>query len=154
MRLTLYLGTPFMLSLRPEMGELTSGTAAARAGVNLETLRYYERRGLLPDAPRSRGNYRLYSEDSVRRIRFIKRAQELGFTLSEIKDLLTLTERVDAECSDVRQRALDKVRDVEQRMRDLRRIKRTLQELAAQCPGSSDLEDCPILRALDDGRSK
>ena len=136
------------------MSDLTSGTAAARAGVNLETLRYYERRGLLPDPPRSQGNYRLYSEDAVRRIRFIKRAQELGSTLTEIKELLTLTESVDAECSDVRQRALDKIRDVEQRMRDLTRIKRTLQKLAAPCPGSSELDDCPILQALDDGRSK
>jgi Hg(II)-responsive transcriptional regulator len=133
------------------MSDLTSGTAASRAGVNLETLRYYERRGLLPDPPRSQANYRLYSEDAIRRIRFIKRAQELGFTLVEIKELLMLTESVDAECSDVRQKALAKIRDVELRMRDLKRIKRTLEQLAEQCPGSSALNECPILRALDDG---
>ena len=126
-RLTSYLGTAFTLSLKPAMRELTSGAAAARAGVNVETLRYYERRGLVPTPPRSSGNYRLYSKESVRRIRFIKRAQELGFTLSEIKDLLTLTESASAECSDVRQRALDKIRDVERRMADLRRIRRTLE---------------------------
>ena len=131
------------------MREFTSGTAAERAGVNQETLRYYERRGLLPVPTRSSANYRLYSEDAVRRIRFIKRAQDLGFTLVEIKELLTLTESIEANCSDVRQRALRKIRDVEQRMRDLKRIKKTLQELAELCPGSSDLEDCPILRALD-----
>ncbi len=133
------------------MSELTSGAVAARAGVNLETLRYYERRGLIPDPPRSQGNYRLYSEDSIRRIRFIKRAQDLGFTLAEIKELLTLTQDSDADCWDVRQRALDKIQDVEQRMRDLRRIKMTLQKLARQCPGDSELEGCPILKALDDG---
>ena len=136
------------------MLELTSGTAATRAGVNLETLRYYERRGLLPNPRRSQGNYRLYSEAAVQRIRFIKRAQDLGFTLVEIKDLLTLTESVEADCSDVRQRALRKIHDVEQRMRDLNRIKRTLEQLAEQCRGSSDLGECPILRALDGGHDE
>ena len=93
-------------------------------------------------------------ESQMNQYRLQQRAQELGFTLTEIKELLTLTESVDAECSDVRQRALDKIRNVEHRMRDLTRIKRTLQELAARCPRSADLDDCPILRALDDRRSK
>ena len=82
------------------MPEFTSGTAAAQAGVNIETVCYYERRGLIPTPPRSSGNYRLYSNDAVRRVRFIKRAQDLGFTLVEIKELLTLTESTEANSPD------------------------------------------------------
>lgn len=132
------------------MNELTTGAVAGRAGVNVETLRYYERRGLLKKPARTLSNYRLYDEESVRRIRFIKRAQELGFTLQEIQELLKLRARPRAGCADVQNRAQSKIADIEARIRSLNGMKKALSRLVAQCSGSGPITDCPILEALDE----
>ncbi len=129
---------------------MKSGAVAARADVNIQTVRYYERRGLLPKPPRTESNYRLYSEDNVRRVRFVKRAQELGFSLKEIKELLAL--RIDSRATraHVRERAEAKITDIEERIRSLRAMKKTLTRLtAACCGGGGSVGDCPILEALD-----
>ncbi len=126
------------------------GAVAARADVNIQTVRYYERRGLLPKPPRTESNYRLYSEDNVRRVRFVKRAQELGFSLKEIKELLAL--RIDSRATraHVRERAETKIADIEEKIRSLRAMKKTLTRLtAACCGGRGSVSDCPILEALD-----
>ena len=125
------------------------GEVASRASVNIQTLRYYERRGLLPKPPRTGSNYRLYSDDSVRRVRFVKRAQELGFSLKEIKELLALRLRPTSRASDVKQRAEAKIADMEQKIRTLQRMKRALTGLTAACEGCGSTSDCPILEALD-----
>ncbi|MBI1355726.1 MAG: MerR family transcriptional regulator [Acidobacteria bacterium] len=132
------------------MSEYTIGQAARAAGVNVETLRYYERRGLMPEPPRSRGNYRLYPEDSVRIVRFVKRAQELGFTLNEIRELLTLRSGGDeVRCADVRAQASLKLRDIERKIRSLQTIRKALSQLVTQCSGSGPVAACPILEALE-----
>ena len=105
------------------MSAFTIGEAAKRAGVNIETLRYYERRGLVPPPPRSHSNYRLYPNESVRLVRFVKRAQDLGFTLKEIKELLAFRNGVDASCGDVLEQALAKMRDIDDKMRALQAMR-------------------------------
>lgn len=132
------------------MPDLTIGDVAKRAGVHVETLRYYERRGLVREPPRTPSNYRVYPAETVRRVRFIKRAQELGFSLEEINDLLSLRAAPKARCGDVRRRAEAKLDDIDQKMRDLRRMKKALSGLVAQCSGRGPITDCPILDAIDE----
>ena len=117
--------------------------------MNIETVRYYEDRGLIPKPQRTMANYRVYSPDAVRHVRFIKRAQELGFSLKEIKELLSLRAAPKAHCGNVRQRAEEKVQDIDQKMRALRRMKKALGLLIAECSGRGPVTQCPILEALD-----
>jgi MerR family copper efflux transcriptional regulator len=131
------------------MNGLTIGDVAKQAQVNIETLRYYERRGLLKKPPRSDSNYRLYPEEAVRRVRFIRRAQELGFTLKEIGELLSLRATAGAGCKAVRQRAEEKITDVNEKIRTLEAIHTALAKLVAQCSGQGPITDCPILETLD-----
>lgn len=128
--------------------EMTRGEVADRAGVNRETVRYYEQRGLIPEPPRSDGDYRTYDASYVERIRFIKRAQELGFSLAEIKDLLTLRLASDGDCGEVRQRATAKLAEVRQKIRDLQQIEAVLGRLATVCRGEGPTSNCPILDTL------
>lgn len=127
---------------------MTRGEVADRAGVNRETVRYYEQRGLIPEPPRTDGDYRTYTEDYVERIRFIKRAQELGFTLNEIEELLTLRVDPEMDCGAVKQRAEAKIADVEAKIHDLERIRAALASLATACSGHGPTSDCPILEAM------
>lgn len=129
---------------------LTAGKAAREAGVNVETLRYYERRGLLPRPVRSASNYRLYTPETVGRLRFIKRAQELGFSLGEISGLLALRARPGARGETVRSRTLAKVREIDRKLSSLQSIRSALLKLARACPGKGPLSSCPIMQAMDD----
>lgn len=128
---------------------LKIGEVAEGGGVNLQTIRYYEREGLLPEPPRTSSGYRMYSDDAVRRVRFIKRAQELGFSLKEIKELMAL--RFDSETSSVtvRERIQAKLSEVEDKMRALKAIKQALQRIACTCSGQGPVSECPILESLD-----
>lgn len=130
------------------MTSFTIGQLAKKAHVHVETLRYYERRGLLPEPPRSESGYRQYSADAVLRIQFIKHAKELGFSLKETMELLSL--RVDPEttCADVKSRAEAKIFDIDEKIRNLQRMKKALTKLAAECTGSGPGSECPILEAL------
>jgi MerR family mercuric resistance operon transcriptional regulator len=130
---------------------LTIGRLARQVGVNLETVRYYERRGLLPKPPRSASGYRLFPEEAVRRLRFIRRAQELGFSLGEIRELLSLRVASTANSADVRRRAQAKITDIEAKIRSLESMKKTLRELTKACSGCGSVRDCPILESLDAG---
>src|SRR3954465_12227877 len=114
---------------------LTIGKVAGRAGVGVETVRFYERQGLLAEPDRRASGYRQYAEGVVARLRFIRRAKELGFTLKEIRELLALRLGDTATRSDVRKRAQAKVADIEERMHDLQRMKDTLLKLTATCRG-------------------
>lgn len=131
------------------MGGLTIGQLAKRAGVNVGTIRYYERRRLIPEPPRSESGYRQYPQEAVARIQFIKRAKELGFSLKEISELLSLRVEPDTTCSDVRKRAKAKLIDIEGRIETLERMKRALMKLIASCRGQGPISECPILEALD-----
>src|SRR3712207_268029 len=117
------------------MNGLTSGELAELAKVHIETLRYYERRGLIERPPRRASNYRLYPEDAVRRVRFIKRAQELGFSLKDIKELLSLRTAPETECGEIRARAEAKIVDINEKIRVLMAMKSALSTLVAQCSG-------------------
>lgn len=131
------------------MDGLTISEFAKLGGINLQTVRYYERQGLLAPTPRTEAGYRIFSSGSVRRIRFIKRAQELGFSLKEIKELLSL--RIDAHTTqaDIRERTQAKIADVEQKIRHLQAIHASLLQMTEDCAGCGPLKDCPILESLD-----
>ncbi len=131
------------------MSYLTTGRLAREAGVNVETVRYYERRGLLPKVPRKSSGYRLWPPDTVKRIRFIKHAQDLGFSLREIYELLSLRTDKTRSCSVVKKIADEKIADIDEKIKALRRIRKALLKLSEICPGSGPVSDCPILEALD-----
>ncbi len=124
---------------------LTIGRLAKRASVNVETVRFYERRGLLKQ-PRKKGAFRHYPETDIQRIRFIKRCQELGFTLKEAKELLDIKIKSQAKCGDVLTKTNQKIDEVEQKIRDLRKIKKSLKKIERCCTEDNGLlSDCPIL---------
>src|SRR3989304_2806865 len=126
------------------MQGLKVGEVARRAAVNLQTIHYYERTGLLPRPARTASNYRVYPDDAVRRGRFIKRAQELGFTLKEIKELLHLRAAPRSCCSDVRRQAEAKLVDIEEKVRTLQAMRKALTKLIRECSGRGPVTACPI----------
>jgi MerR family mercuric resistance operon transcriptional regulator len=134
------------------MKSLTIGRLAKEAGVNLETVRYYERRGLLPKPPRTASGYRLFPSDATRRLKFIRRAQELGFSLKEIRELLSLRVSRSSTSKDIRARAHAKIADIEAKIKSLESIKKTLRNLASICEGCVPVDECPILESLDGDR--
>ncbi|MEZ5318161.1 MAG: heavy metal-responsive transcriptional regulator [Vicinamibacterales bacterium] len=131
------------------MRSLRVGEVAKQAGVSLHAIHYYERRGLLPTPPRTATNYRAFSPDTVTRVRFIKHAQELGFTLDEIKELLSLRARPQSRCAQVYRRTEAKVADIDNRIVALRAMRTALAALLAQCEGEAPISACPILDAMD-----
>lgn len=132
------------------MQAMTVGKLAKRTGVAVETLRYYERRGLLPQAERTESGYRLFRPEAVQRLRFIRRAQALGFSLDEIAELLSLSEDPQRSAAAVKQLTRTKLEDIEARIRDLQRMQRALAQLDRSCSGHGSTRDCPILASLGD----
>jgi DNA-binding transcriptional MerR regulator len=128
------------------MESIGIGALARRAGVGIDTVRYYERSGLLLPRTRPASGYRRYSPAEVARLRFIRRAQGLGFTLKEVRELLALSRRRDV--AQVKRAAQAKLVDVEQRIASLQQVRRGLVSLIETCPGHGRAEDCPILKAL------
>ncbi len=134
------------------METLSIGQLAKLSGVGVETIRFYERKGLIAEPARQASSgYRQYPLDAVRRIRFIRRAKDLGFTLREIQELLELEASPRSTCADVRIKAEAKLVDVHQKIQDLQRIEHALATLTKSCKGSGSTESCPILAALDEG---
>lgn len=131
----------------------TIGEVARRAGVGIDTVRYYERNELLPEAVRRPSGYREYRMDDVRRLRFIRRARDLGFTLAAIRDLLALSGDRGRGVRGLKARAESHLAEVEQRIRELQQVRRGLKRLVAACPGHGPLERCPILHALGEGEA-
>jgi MerR family copper efflux transcriptional regulator len=129
---------------------LTIGRLAQAAGVGIPTVRFYERRGLLPRPQRRASGYRSFDPDVVQRIRFIRHAQELGFSLKEVEDLLDLRMDPRRSCADVRQRAMEKIADIDAKVAGLARMRKVLDRLVETCPGDAPTTDCPILEALED----
>jgi MerR family mercuric resistance operon transcriptional regulator len=130
------------------MEKLTIGQLAKRAKVNLETIRYYERRGLIPEPPRSEIGYRMYSRDAVARTEFIKRAQALGFSLREISEIFALRMEPETTCGDMKAKVEAKIEDIEQKIADLEQIREALVAMAEKCRGKGPIGECPILEAL------
>jgi MerR family mercuric resistance operon transcriptional regulator len=128
---------------------LKIGQLAQRAAVNLQTIRYYEREGLLPEPPRLSSGYRLYTDSMVRRLRFIKRAQEIGFSLAEIRELLSLRADGRRERNEVRAIAQAKIADIEDKMRTLKAMRSVLNRLTERCSGCGPTSECPILESID-----
>lgn len=131
------------------MQTMTIGGVAREAGIGIETVRFYEREGLLQPVARRVSGYREYTADAVRQLRFIKQAQRLGFTLREIKELLALKLDPTATRNQVRQQAEAKVADIDQRIKELKRMKKALTPLIEACDGHGSLEGCPILEAIE-----
>ena len=127
---------------------LKSSALAELGGVKLQTIRYYEREGLIPKPPRLRSGYRVFPDTAVHRVQFIKRAQELGFSLKEIRELLSIKIDPAKECSDVQRLALAKVTDIEAKIRTLQAMKGVLNKLAKACPGCGPSSECPILESI------
>lgn len=134
---------------------LTIGRVAGLAGVNVETIRFYERKGLI-DQPRKPafGGYRSYPQSTVRRVKFIRAAQGIGFSLGEIEDLLSLRADPASQCRDVRDRARAKLAEVDRKIADLNRIRGALRTLIAACPGDAALRECSIIQALDEAADR
>ncbi|WP_199099800.1 heavy metal-responsive transcriptional regulator [Dyella sp. ASV21] len=129
---------------------MTIGAVAKRAGVAIDTIRYYEREGLLPEPQRRESGYRTYGESAVRQLRFIRRAKGLGFTLEEIRDLLALSADRHRGVKAVKQRAKARLAAIDERIAELTRVREGLEQLIEACPGHGAPEQCPILRALTD----
>lgn len=131
--------------------KLTIGRLAKLVGVNIQTIRYYERIGMLHPVSKTESGYRLYEDGELERLRFIRHAQEWGFTLKEIGELLELKTFPLSACSKVRKRAEDKLKIVEERIESLKRLKRVLKELIFACEKRMPLEGCPILKSIEKG---
>ncbi len=132
------------------MRTLSIGQIARQGGVGVETVRFYERQGLLEKPSRSESGYRQYPPEAVSRLHFIKKAKEVGFSLKEIKELLSLRLDETATCQDVRSRAEAKILDVEQKLQALTRMKQALTDLTKACSGRGSVSECPILQSFEE----
>jgi MerR family mercuric resistance operon transcriptional regulator len=128
------------------------GVLSAETGVNIETIRYYEKISLMPAPPRTEGRQRVYDSTHLKRLNFIRRGRELGFSLDQIRQLLGLVRGHDLTCAEVKAMTEEHVTDIRQKVKDLKKLERVLTELAAQCSGKA-VPDCPILDALSNPRA-
>jgi MerR family transcriptional regulator, copper efflux regulator len=127
---------------------LTIGAVARATGLGIQTVRFYEREGLIDEPARTRSNYRTYDESVIERLHFIRRAQELGFTLKEIRELIGLTSDEAASCEQVNEIAASKLAVVKEKIADLIRMQNALEELIDTCNCSGPLRDCSLIRCL------
>jgi MerR family mercuric resistance operon transcriptional regulator len=123
------------------------GELAERSGCNIETVRFYEKQGLLPAPPRTAGGHRDYAQEHLRRLTFIRRSRELGFTIGEVRGLLGLVDGGDWTCAEVRAMTLEHLADVRRKIADLQKLAGILEDMAAQCDGGA-VPECPIIDAL------
>ena len=131
---------------------LMIGQLSKMTGCNIETIRYYERIGLIPPPPRSEGGHRRYDQDHLKRLTFIRRGRQLGFTLDQIRGLLQLVDGGDFTCEEVKQITVEHCAEVRQKIDDLRRLEIVLNEMAAQCDKGT-VPECPVIEALFEGSS-
>jgi MerR family mercuric resistance operon transcriptional regulator len=123
------------------------GALSKQTGCNIETIRYYEREGLLPNPPRTEGGHRVYNEEHLKRLTFIRRSRELGFTLEEVRGLLRMVDGEHYTCAQVKSLTLDHLEDVRGKLADLKKLEKVLKQLADRCTGD-ETPDCPIVEAL------
>lgn len=148
--MTLYYDTGFILLLWGDTVSYRISEFADKCDVNKETIRYYERKGLIQEPARTKSGYRIYSEDAVNRVGFIKRMQELGFSLNEIHKLLGVVDKDEARCPDMFEFVSKKAKEVQQQIKDLKRIEHMLKDLKERCPNQKELHECPIIETLID----
>lgn len=127
--------------------QMMIGEVSRRTGCNIETIRYYERIGVLPQPPRSKGGHRVYAESHLKRLAFVQRSRGLGFTQKEVRGLLKLVDGGDFTCGEIKEIALAHADEVRQKISDLRRMENVLSNMAAECDGGT-VPDCPIIDAL------
>jgi DNA-binding transcriptional MerR regulator len=132
-------------------GRLSIGALAQAAGVKVVTIRYYEKIKLMPEPPRSDGNYRAYKRDHLERLRFIRRCRDLGFTLDQVRELLRLSGQDKRDCADVDLMTAKHLEGIERKIDDLKTLAAELRRIKHQCPGSRTIADCRILEALSSG---
>jgi MerR family mercuric resistance operon transcriptional regulator len=132
-------------------GALSIGELSKQSGVNIETIRYYEKIGVMPAPGRSTSGYRVYDADHLKRLSFVRRSRQLGFSLDEIRGLLRLVDGDAYTCAQVRKLTLEHVAEIRRKIADLKRLKQVMEEMAAQCSGERAPE-CPIIDALFDAR--
>jgi len=125
------------------------GKVAKQAGITVEAIRFYEKKGLIESPKRNESGYRDYPEDAIQLVSFIKRAKELGFSLKEIKNLMPLRYTPGTTCSDVKNQTMEKIADIDRKVDDLLKIKEALKELVSICPGKGPLKHCTIMEALE-----
>ena len=133
--------------METEKIQLSRGSLSKETGVNIETIRYYEKIGLMPDPDRTPGGHRIYDQSHLKRLSFVRRSRELGFTLHEIRELLELVDGGDYTCAEVRDRTIVHLEDVAQKICDLEKMQSTLNSMAAKCDGGL-VPECPIVDAL------
>ena len=131
---------------------LSIGKLAEQSGVNIETIRYYEKVGVMPAPDRTASGYRVYGPNHVKRLRFVRRGRELGFRLDELRGLLRLVDGHNYTCAELRTLTLDHVAEIRSKIRDLRRLERIMAEMAARCAGDQ-IPECPIIDALFESKS-
>ena len=136
------------------MKAMKIGEVAKRSGVGIETIRYYEREGLLQEPERRPSGYRQYDESTLKRLEYISRAKELGFTLAEIRELLELSFAAHKGCDHIRQRADAKIADIENKIRSLQKMRRSLRNIVTQCKKKDSLHDCPLVHGAHDAKGK
>jgi len=135
--------------LLTDMKSMTIGQVAKLSGVGVETIRFYEREGLLNKPKRRQSGYRVFTPEVVGRIRFIKKAKQLGFSLREIRDLLSLRVDSQATAADLKGRVDAKIEEIDERLRDLKRMRSALLRLSKACTGKGPIGECPLLDALE-----
>ena len=131
------------------MQPISIGRVARESGISIETIRFYEHKGLMEEPERRANGYRQYRQADIARLKFIQQAKGLGFTLNEIRELLSLRSDTAASCREIRIVGSKKLEEIEHRIKSLHKIKRALKKLVQQCPGKGPKSDCPILEALD-----
>ncbi len=130
------------------MSVYSIGQVAKQSGVSVETVRYYEKEGLLEVPERKESGYRQFKGDTIARLSFIQQAKKLGFSLKEIGELLSITSDANTVCNDVKQLSQDKLVDIEKKIKMLQQMRKSLKKLIDVCPGQAPINDCPILDAL------
>jgi MerR family mercuric resistance operon transcriptional regulator len=138
-----------MKSKRVIADTYTIGQLAKLSGVGVEAIRFYEREGVIPSAPRTDSGYRLYNQETLKRLHFIGRAKGLGFSLKEIAQLMSLRLTPKSNCSEVRKRAVSKLEEINRKIADLQRMRTTLKRVTDACEDSKPILECPILNCFD-----
>lgn len=130
---------------------MSIGALSKQSGVNIETIRYYERIGIMPAPARSSGGYRMYAPSHLKRLIFVRRGRELGFSIEELRELLRLVDGHAYTCVQIHELTLEHVASIRRKIADLRRLQSVMNEMAAQCSGDQ-IPECPIIDALFDAR--
>ena len=135
------------------MSRYSIGQVAKQSGISVETIRYYEKKGLLKEPKRKESGYRQYKQEAIARLSFIQQAKELGFSLKEIGELLSIRSDENNLCNEVKQLAQEKLGNIESKLKMLQRMRKSLKKLVDVCPGQAPLNECPILDALEKQRT-